>query len=688
MAVLSSENRSGVLILWIDNPPVNALSQAVRSALLNAISKECDEGNNTAIIIACRGRTFIAGADIREFGKPPAEPYLPDVIAAIESASKPVIAAIHGHALGGGLEVALGCHYRIAAAGSQLGLPETNLGIVPGAGGTQRLPRLIGAVDAAEMICGGKPVSAEKALELGLVDKLTDDDVVSTAISYSLNVTKETLGYRRLSERKVSVDDILFSNFDKIEKKIQKQAKGATAPLEAFSLIRKTIDMPFTEGKNLERETFLKLAGTTEAKALRHIFFAERGVGRAPSNSNPRKLNKIGVVGAGTMGVGIAMTFADAGYPVSLTDISEEALGRGKFRLRSLYESQVKRGRISERDRESRTQLIQFSVGYDVLADADLIIEAAFEATDVKCSVFKKLDGVAKRGAVLATNTSYLDINVIAEATSRPQDVLGLHYFSAANVMKLVEVVRGQATSPDTLSTALTAAKVTGKIAVIAGVCHGFIGNRMLRAYVRESGLMMLEGALPSEVDRALTDFGMSMGPFSVADLAGLDIGYKARQEMQAGSFEPMATAVHDRLVEKGHLGQKSGAGFYRYNDKTRAKSPHPIVEDLIAMVRKEAGVKTRLISSEEIVSRTMLALINEGCWILEEKISERMSDIDVVYVHGYGFPRWRGGPMCYGESIGWAKVLKQIQQHVNGPYGRWWNPSQYIKKLANDHEI
>ncbi len=685
--VVSSEERNGVLILWIDNPPVNALSQAVRSALLHEINKECDEGRNAAIVIACKGRTFVAGADIREFGKPPAEPFLPDVIDAIEAARKPVIAAIHGHALGGGLEIALGCHYRIAVAGSKLGLPETSLGIVPGAGGTQRLPRLVGAVDAAEMICGGKPISAEKALKLGLVDRVADGEVVTAAISFALEVANEDITSRRLSMRTSSADVGVLENLDKIEGSIRKQARGATAPLEAFGLIRKTLGMPFAEGKKLERETFLKLAGTTEAKALRHIFFAERAAGKAPSDAKPRQVDKIGVVGAGTMGIGIAMTYADAGYPVFLTDISEEVLERGRGRVRSLYDSQVKRGRISQQDCESRINLIQCSVGYDALADADLIVEAAFESMDVKRSIFETLDGVAKPSAVLATNTSYLDVNAIASVTSRPQDVLGLHYFSPANVMKLVEVVRGDATAPDVLSTALAVAKATGKISVIAGVCHGFIGNRMLRAYARESGLLMLEGASPSEVDRALTDFGMAMGPFSVADLAGLDIGYKARKEMEPGSFEPKATMVHDQLVEAGHLGQKSGAGFYCYDPETRARSPHPVADDLIAAARQEAGVKPRSISSEEIISRTMLALINEGCWILEDDIAERMSDIDVVYVHGYGFPRWRGGPMCYGDSIGWSSALKDIREFGGGPFGQWWKPSPYLEKLAKTSE-
>lgn len=685
--VVSAEERDGILILWIDNPPVNALSQTVRSGLLEEITKENEAGDHTAIVIACKGRTFVAGADIREVGKPPVPPFLPDVIDAIEASQKPVVAAIHGHALGGGLEIALGCHYRIAASKSQMGLPETNLGIIPGAGGTQRLPRVIGAVKAAEMICGGKPVKAKKALELGLVDRVTDDDVAASAISFAVEIAGDDIADRRLSTRTQDANEKVAAELDQMESGVRKQARGARAPVEALKLIRKTLDMPFNEGKKLERQTFLELAPSNEAKALRHIFFAERAAGKAPSGATARKLSKIGVVGAGTMGAGIAISYADAGYSVCLTDISDEFLERGKERVQRTYESQVKRGRISSEDAASRINLIQFNVGHDALADADLIVEAAFESTDVKKSIFQSLDKVAKSGAVLATNTSYLDVDGIAATTSRPQDVLGLHYFSPANVMKLVEVVKGKATAPDTLATALLAAKKTGKTAVIAGVCHGFIGNRMLRAYGREAGLLMLEGASPAEVDAALTEFGMAMGPFTVADLAGIDIGYKARKEMTPGSFEPQATCVHDRLVEAGHLGQKSGAGFYSYDPETRARSPHPVADEYIDAARKDAGFSFRAISGEEIIARTMMALISEGCWILEENIAERMSDIDVVYVHGYGFPRRRGGPMFYGESIGWANVLKQIRGFGEGPFGRWWKSSPYLEKLAQNTE-
>ena len=683
--VVSTEKTNEILILWIENPPVNALSQAVRSGLLEALTNVSKDDETKAVVIACKGRTFVAGADIREVGKPPLTPFLPDVIDAVESSDKPIVAAIHGHALGGGLEIALGCHFRIAASKSQLGLPETNIGIIPGAGGTQRLPRLIGPVKAADMICSGKPVKAQKALDLGLVDRLTDDDLTEAAVQFAEQVSGEDLSARRLSNRPQESGSDIIAALDDMKAGIRKKARGAKAPVEALHLIRKTLSMPFEDGRKLERELFLELAPTDEAKALRHIFFAERATGKPPKGSKSREISKVGVIGAGTMGAGIAMTYADAGYAVCLTDISEEFLARGKERVQKTYQSQVKKGRLSQDASDKRQNLVQYSVGHNDLADTDLIVEAAFESMDVKKEIFRSLDNVAKQGAVLATNTSYLDINEIAAVTSRPQDVLGLHYFSPANIMKLVEVVKARETASDALATALSVAKKTGKTAVVSGVCHGFIGNRMLRAYNREAGLLILEGATPAEVDSALTDFGMAMGPFAVADLAGIDIGYKARKEMAPGSFEPKATVVHDRLVEAGHLGQKSGAGFYKYDPETRARSPHPIAEEFLAAARKENDIGPRMVSKEEIVSRTMMALICEGSWILEEEIAERESDIDVVYVHGYGFPRRRGGPMFYGQTLGWPEVVNRVLSYGEGQFGGWWEVSPYLRKRADE---
>ncbi|MEQ9449293.1 MAG: 3-hydroxyacyl-CoA dehydrogenase family protein, partial [Rhodospirillaceae bacterium] len=445
---------------------------------------------------------------------------------------------------------------------------------------------------------------------------------------------------------------------------------------------------PFAEGKKRERDTFLRLSTSDQAKALRHIFFAERDAGKMPDDAKPRAIEKVGIIGAGTMGTGIAMTFADAGVPATLIDVSDEALQRGIDRVRKAYESQLKRKRISEKDLAARVSLIETNTEYKALSDVDLIIEAAFESMDVKRAVFQELDAVAKPGAILATNTSYLDIDEIAATTSRPADVVGMHYFSPANIMKLLEVVRGKQTAPDVLATALKIAKKTGKISVIAGVCHGFIGNRMLRAYNREAGMLLLEGASPDQVDGALRAFGMAMGPFAVADLAGIDIGYKARKEMEPGTFEPMAFIVHDKLVEAGHLGQKSGAGFYRYDPETREKSEHAVVNELLETARADAAVKPRVVEDKEIVARTMLALISEGCWILDEGIAERASDIDVVYVHGYGFPRWRGGPMHYAMTIGWASVLEQIREFEKGPFGRWWKPAPCLEKLAQGADL
>lgn len=674
---VTREIQGGVLILWIDNPPVNALSQEVRAALLSGVTDGAKDGGVRGIVIACKGRTFIAGADVKEFGAPPTEPFLPDVTAAIESSQKTVVAAIHGQALGGGLEIALACHYRVAAKGAKLGLPEVTLGLVPGAGGTQRLPRLIDPIAAAEMITSGKPIDAAKAQANGLIDAIADD-VVAEAVRIA--GTKATEG-RRLSERAFQLDD---AKFETLAGATRKQAKGAAAPGAALDLLRRTAGTNFGEGMKEERALFLQLRSSEEAKALRHIFFAERGSGKLPddiADAKPIDVKVVGIIGAGTMGCGIAMTFLDAGMKVRMLEMTDEAIARGLARIQASYQDSLAKGRITEAQRDTRIAALSGGTDYGALADCDLIIEAVFESMDVKKTVFAKLDEVAKPGAILATNTSYLDINEIAASISRPEAVIGLHYFSPANIMKLLEIVRAKRTGPAALATALAVAKATNKIPVVAGVCPGFIGNRMLRAYVRESGLLLLEGATPEQVDKALVSFGMAMGPFAVADLSGIDIGYKARKEAAPGTFEPMATLVHDRLVEAGHLGQKSGSGFYSYKDGV--KSPNPAALALVEQVRRENGGTPRAVSDAEIVERTMLALVNEGYWIVEEGIARHIDDIDVAYVNGYGFPRHRGGPMCYARSIGLAKVLKAIQGFGHGPFGKWWRVSPALLNAA-----
>lgn len=673
-----SQTHGSIRVLTVENPPVNPLSQVERAGLQDGIAAALSDSAITAIVIAGANQKFIAGADIKEFGKPPLPPHLPDVIDAIETSDKPVIAAIGGPCLGGGLEVALGCHYRVAQADATLGLPEVTLGIVPGAGGTQRLPRLIGAVAAATMITGGKPVSASAALESGLVDETVPADVLSAAIAFA----SKGLPPKRLSQ----VPAPSIEGLEGLAAGITKKARGAQAPIKALELVKAACTMALPAGLALERETFLALRASEQAKALRHIFFAEGAAKKPPAALKGvagRPVERVGVIGAGTMGTGIAINLADGGLPVTLLEINADALERGLGRVAKTYDGNVKKGRMSGAKADATRALISGTTDYADLGACDVIIEAAFEAMAVKKDIFSALDKVAKPGAVLATNTSYLDIAEIAAATSRPQDVIGMHYFSPANIMKLLEIVWPQGASGDAVVTALDVAKRTRKQPVIAGVCHGFIGNRMLRGYQRESGLLLLEGASPQEVDAAINGFGFAMGPFSVSDLAGIDIGYKSRQDMDPASYEPHAVIVADGLAKAGHLGQKSGSGFYVYDPKTRAKTPNPVALDLLDQARAELGFKPRSISAEEIVERCMLGLFSEGAQLLSEGIAQRAGDIDVVYVNGYGFPRHRGGPMFWGQQQGLASIDDKIKAYAQGPYGKWWQRPQIIAQGA-----
>ena len=671
----------GILHVTILNPPVNALSREERAGILEAMAATEAPGVQ-AVIIQGANDTFIAGADIREFGKEPEPPHLPEVIDAIERCSRPVIAAIGGQALGGGLEIALGCHYRIAAPGARLGLPEVTLGIVPGAGGTQRLPRLIDPIAAAAMVSSGKPVTAAKALASGLVDRIAQEgDLIAEAVQFAREVAQADLAPRRLSGRNIADPAAHAEAFERLAASTRRQARGAQAPIAALELVKLAVTMPFTEGTARERETFLRLRAGNEAKALRHIFFAERAAAKPPADigeASARAVSRIGVIGAGTMGTGIAMSFADGGFPVTIVETTTEALAKGMERISQGYQSSIEKGRISQSVAAERIALVHGTTDYDDLSECDLIVEAAFEAMDVKRDIFHRLDAVARQGAILATNTSYLDLDEIAAFTSRPSDVVGMHYFSPANVMRLLEIVRGRETAPDVIVTALRVAKRTGKVPVVAGVCNGFIGNRMLKAYVRETGLLLLEGATPEQVDTALTRFGMAMGPFAVADLSGIDIGYKARKAMAPGSYEPMGTIVYDRLAEAGHLGRKTGNGFYRYEDG-KAAGINPEVPSIIAAARREAGIAQREIDDAEIIDRCMFALANEGGFILEEGIAAASGDIDVVYVNGYGFPRHRGGPMFHAEQYGLEAVRDRIAQFAAGPFGKWWRLSPFI---------
>lgn len=670
-------------VIWINNPPVNALSHAVRSGIVEMLEQAeevCD-----AVVIAGRGGTFIAGADIKEFGKPLQEPILFQVCDRIEASPLPIVAAVEGNTLGGGLETALGCHFRVANPKAKVGLPEVNLGLLPGAGGTQRPVRLLpDPVDALTLATSGKPVSGQAAFEMGLVDALAED-TVEAAITLAAQKVGTNFSARRLSTITPTMDQETRVRFDKTLAEIEKKARGAMAPVKAAEAVRLAFELPFADGIQHERKTFKELVMSDQSKALRHIFFAERQGAKPPADvsGTARAVSTVGIIGAGTMGGGIAMTVAETGLQVRLLDASNESLKRGMQTIAKNWERGLKSGRVTTAQIEERIGRIHPTTDYDDLADCDLIIEAAFETMAVKKEIFAQLDRIAKPGAVLATNTSYLDVNEIAAATARPQDVVGMHYFSPANLMKLLEVVRADASSDDALLTALSLAKRTGKTAVIAGVGHGFIGNRLLTPYLRQAYLLVLEGATPQQVDGALTQWGMAMGPFSVNDLAGLDIGYKARLEQDLEPYETALYAVANGLVEAGHVGQKAGQGFYVYDRDTRAKSPSSFALELIETARAEQGFSPRTITNDEIVERCIFALTNEGGHVLAEGIAQRASDVDVVYVHGYGFPRWRGGPMHYAQSVGLTHVANRLGQWSTGERGVHWNPSDLLMEKA-----
>ena len=638
-------------VITVDNPPVNALSHAVRQGLMDALDL-ADRDDSRAVLIICAGRTFIAGADISEFGKPMQEPMLPDIVNRIEAAAKPVVAAIHGTALGGGVEVALSAHYRCAVASARVGLPEVKLGLLPGAGGTQRTPRLAGIEAALELMTSGAPVAAAKAHALGLVDKIIDGDLEEGAIAWVRELLAADARPRRTSEQAVPEHEAgVFAGARKL---LGKKARGQIAPQAIVDCVEAAATLPFEDGLKVERENFLKLMSGDQSAALRHFFFAERQAARVDGladDTPTRPVESVGIIGGGTMGGGIAMSFANAGITVTLIEINDDALGRGLSIIDRNYAGSVKRGKLSDEKAAACRALISGSTDYASLAEVDLIIEAVFEDPELKKNIFEKLDGVCKSGAILATNTSYQDVDAIAAVTSRPEDVVGMHFFSPAHIMKLLEVVRGDRTADDVLATCMQLAKRIRKVPVVSGVCYGFIGNRMLQPYGQQSQLLLLEGATPEQVDGAMENWGMAMGPLRVFDLAGLDVGYKARQALsEEEKGEPATYRVPDLLVEAGRLGQKSGAGFYTYDDNRRP-TPDPVVHEVIKNAAADLNIERREISDEEIVNRLIGALVDEGRKILEEGIAQRSGDIDVVYVYGYGFPAWRGGPMFYAES-------------------------------------
>jgi len=653
---ISTRRHGDVLIVLSNNPPVNALSTPVRQGLVDAIAEaEADEAVK-AVVIACEGQTFFAGADITEFGKPPQQPWLPAVVDTIENCSKPVVAAIHGTALGGGLEVALACHYRVSDKSAKLGTPEVKLGLLPGAGGTQRLPRVAGVPKALEMCATGSPIGAREAFDCGLVDRLVEGELIPHAVAYAEEV-REVRPLPRSSQRQDRLNQCDPAVFDEFRKANAKKFRGFEAPLKNIEAVKVACEKPYSEGVIEERKLFMELMSGTQARAQQYFFFAERKANKIeglPENTEPRPVRKVGVIGAGTMGGGISMNFLSAGIPVTIVEMSQDALDRGTGVMRKNYEASAAKGKLTAEQVEQAMGYLQPTLDFAALADCDLIIEAVYENMDVKKEVFGRLDKIAKPGAILASNTSYLNINEIAASISRPADVVGMHFFSPANVMKLLEVVRGAKTAPDVLLTAMQLGKKIRKVPVVAGVCHGFIGNRMLMPRQIEATKLLLEGASPEQVDRVHVEFGMPMGPFQMADLAGVDIGW----HRDPNRIEN----IRDALCAIDRWGQKKGAGFYDYDEKRRP-SPSPVVQQIIEDFAKKQGVQRREISDEEIVERTLYTMVNEGAKILEEGIAQRASDIDVVWVYGYGWPVYRGGPMFWADTVGLDKIVDGLRR-------------------------
>jgi len=677
-----------ILVVTLDHPPVNALSATVRRDLSAAIQSAQTDNQVRAILLVGAGRNFIAGADIREFGKPPQQPLLPDVCNQIEASAKPVVAALHGAALGGGLEIALAAHYRVALASAKLGLPEVNLGLLPGAGGTQRAPRLMGAAAALDLMLSGKPLSAEAALNAGLVDTLaTEDDPLDAGLAYTRQLLALNAGARRTRDATAALADrqAALAAVDAAAERVAATARGLFSPAKIVEAVRAAIEQPIEDGLRTERALFLQCLDSPQRAGLVHAFFAERDTAKIPELkvARSRRLERVGVIGGGTMGAGIAVAVLDAGLPVLMLEQDDAALARGRARVEQVYDLLVKKGRMSADERAARLARFTGATNYDALGEADLIIEAVFEDMAVKQTVFTQLDRVAKPGAVLATNTSYLDVDRIAAATRGPADVLGLHFFSPANIMKLLEVVVGKDTAPDTVATGFELAKRLRKIPVRAGVCDGFIGNRILAVHRQAADMMMEDGASPYDIDAAVRAFGYPMGPYQMADLAGGDIGWATRKR-RAATRDPALRYVQipDRLCERGWFGQKTGRGFYLYPDGARQGTPDPEVLAIIDEERRRAGVTPRPYTQDDILRRYLAAMINEAANVLHQGIALRPSDVDVVFLSGYGFPRYRGGPMHYADSVGLDSVLADIRGFAEEDPA-FWKPSPLLVQLA-----
>lgn len=689
MSTAHYDTNGNVAVIRLDNPPVNGLSLGLRQGIVEGIKKAEQDSAIEAIIITGSDRAFSGGADITEFGTPAVmqEPILTTAIHYVETATKPVIAAISGNCMGGGLELALGCHYRVSTPDATLALPEVKLGILPGAGGTQRLPRVIGVEHALNMIVSGSVVPAKQFQGTPLLDEVVDGDLMEAALAFARKVVTEQMPLKKVRDLKVKHPNpqgfFMFAR-----NTIGAMAKNYPAPLKCLEAVEAAATQPFDEGMKVEREGIKQLMQTPESAALRHAFFAERKTSKisdVPSDTPTRDINTVGVIGAGTMGTGISINFLNAGIPVTIVEMKQEGLDRGVEAIRKVYEGQVKKGRMTEEKAKAKMDLLTPSLSYDELKDVDLVIEAVFEEMGVKEQVFTKLDEICKPGAILASNTSTLDVDKIASFTKRPEDVIGLHFFSPANIMKLLEVIRGEKTAKDVLATAMKLAKTIRKTAVVSGVCDGFIGNRMINQYSREALTMLEEGASVQQIDKAIEKFGFAMGPLRMADLAGGDIGWAIRKRLYAENPGMKKNLIADRLCELGRFGQKTGSGYYKYEPGNRKALHDPEVDRIVDECRAEMGITPRKISSQEIVQRCVYALVNEGARILEEGIAQRASDIDMVYLTGYGFPVFRGGPMHYAEQVGLANVVRDMEAFNANPNTQkgFWEPADLLAKRA-----
>ncbi len=683
------EKRGGVGIIWVDNPPVNAISHAVREGLIRAVKEAAEDDEIKSLVVACKGRTFMAGADISEFATGVKEPGLGHVVDILSESSKLTVAAMFGTTFGGGFEVALGCNYRIAKKGSKIGLPEVKLGIIPGAQGTQRLPRVADLEFSLNLMSSGNPVSAEQALAAGAIDRIAEEDVVEEAVVFANELLGSGAPLRKTQEMVVDPDKYNADFFARFRQTIARRTRGMNSPERAIRAAEAAVNCSFPDGVDFEKQMSKECGADPQSKALQHVFFAERLANKVPGlakDSPIKEIKSVGIIGAGTMGGGIAMNFANVGIPVTLLEMNPETLDKGLGVVKRNYEASAKKGRIPGDAVDARMQLLQGTTNSADLADCDLIIEAVFENMDVKKKVFSMLNDTLRKDAILASNTSYLNIDEIATVVDNPERILGMHFFSPANIMRLLEIVRAEKTSPAILATVLKLAKTINKVGAVAGVCDGFIGNRMLSGYSYQANALIFEGASPEQVDRVLYNFGMPMGVIAMADLAGLDIGYLKRQSMDPSKIDQKSAFLYDKLYELGRHGQKTGAGVYDYKPGDRTPIPSDVTKNLLKEASEKFNLQYREISDEEIMERCFYSMVNVGFDILQEGIAYRASDIDTVYINGYGFPAWRGGPMFWAENdIGLEKLLKRTKEFAKIHGEKYWKPSPLLEKLVSE---